>query len=84
MDAESLASMRKDYQRAELSRGSAAPDPLDQFRRWFDEAVATVPEANAMTLATVDEDGRPSSRPVLLKSFDANGLVWFSNYHSRK
>lgn len=84
MDAESLARMRKDYQRAELSRGSAAPDPLDQFRRWFDEAVATVPEANAMTLATVDEDGRPSSRPVLLKSFDANGLVWFSNYHSRK
>ncbi len=84
MDADTLARMRKDYQRAKLSRAHAAADPLEQFRRWFDEAVATVPEANAMTLATVDEQGRPSMRPVLLKSFDADGLVWFSNYHSRK
>ena len=84
MDADTLARMRKDYQRAKLSRAHAAADPLEQFRRWFDEAVATVPEANAMTLATVDEQGRPSTRPVLLKSFDADGLVWFSNYHSRK
>ena len=84
MDADTLARMRKDYQRAKLSRAHAAADPLEQFRRWFDEAVATVPEANAMTLATVEEDGRPSTRPVLLKSFDADGLVWFSNYHSRK
>lgn len=84
MDADTLARMRKDYQRAKLSCAHAAAEPLEQFRRWFDEAVATVPEANAMTLATVEEDGRPSTRPVLLKSFDADGLVWFSNYHSRK
>lgn len=84
MDADTLARMRKDYQRAKLSRAHAAAEPLEQFRRWFDEAVATVPEANAMTLATVEEDGRPSTRPVLLKNFDADGLVWFSNYHSRK
>lgn len=85
MDAASLAKMRKDYQRAELTRAAAADDPTEQFRRWFDEALAAaVPEPNAMTLATVDENGRPATRPVLIKSFDARGIVWFTNYHSRK
>jgi pyridoxamine 5'-phosphate oxidase len=80
-----LANLRKSYEKAELDENASAGDPLDQFRRWFDEAVsAQVPEPNAMTLATVGDDGRPSTRVVLVKSFDARGIVWFTNYESRK
>jgi len=80
-----LAQLRVDYKRAALSERDAAANPFDQFTRWFGEAVAAaVPEPNAMTLATVDAAGRPSARIVLLKSLDANGFVFHTNYDSRK
>lgn len=82
---QTLADLRKDYTRAELDEAHADADPLKLFERWLHEAVqAQVPEPNAMTLATVGEDGRPSTRVVLVKGFDARGIVWYTNYHSRK
>ena len=85
MSDRDIASLRKSYERAELDESSAEPDPLAQFRRWFDEALASqLPEPNAMTLATVGADGRPSTRIVLIKGFDAEGIVWYTNYDSRK
>ncbi|MBW8779146.1 MAG: pyridoxamine 5'-phosphate oxidase [Burkholderiales bacterium] len=80
-----LADERKSYERDALEEAGAAHDPLRQFQAWMDEAFAAkVPEPNAMTLATVGADGRPSTRIVLIKSFDARGIVWFTNYDSRK
>lgn len=80
-----LAQMRRSYEQAALDEGHVLPDPLAQFQKWFDEAVsAKVLEANAMTLATVGPGGRPSTRVVLLKGLDARGLVWYTNYQSRK
>ena len=71
-----IASLRKSYEKAELDETASDADPLRQFQRWFDEAVsAQVPEPNAMTLATVGENGRPSTRVVLIKGFDARGFV---------
>jgi pyridoxamine 5'-phosphate oxidase len=81
----SIADLRKDYSQASLSRSDVLDDPILQFGKWFDEALAAqVPEPNAMSLATVAADGRPSSRIVLIKGFDARGFVWFTNYASRK
>jgi len=81
----SLASLRKSYERAELSESASQADPLAQFGQWFDEARrGEVPEPNAMTLATVGSDLRPSTRVVLIKDFDARGIVWYTNYDSRK
>ena len=81
----SLAALRKSYERAELGESHSAADPLDQFERWLGEAVsAQVPEPNAMTLATVGSDLRPSTRIVLIKGYDARGIVWYTNYDSRK
>jgi pyridoxamine 5'-phosphate oxidase len=81
----SIASLRKEYSQAALSEHDVDPDPIKQFATWFEEALAAqVPEANAMSVATVAEDGRPSSRILLIKEFDALGFVWFSNYASRK
>jgi pyridoxamine 5'-phosphate oxidase len=80
-----LRDLRKTYERDALTDDRAAADPLVQFGRWMQEALdAGVPEPNAMTVATVGADGRPSSRVVLIKSFDAQGIVWYSNYESRK
>ena len=80
-----LQNMRKSYERDELGENEAADHPLRQFSSWMDEAVAArVPEPNAMTLATVGADGRPSTRIVLVKGFDERGLVWYTNYDSRK
>lgn len=77
--------MRKAYEHDELDEGSASSVPVAQFERWFGEAErAGVPEPNAMTLATVGADGRPSTRIVLLKSVDDAGLVFYTNYESRK
>jgi len=82
---EQLAALRKSYERAELDEARSEADPLRQFERWMNEAVeAQVPEPNAMTLATVGPDSRPSTRIVLIKGFDARGIVWFTNYQSRK
>ena len=84
-DHSNLSEQRKSYERDELEEGEAAPDPLRQFETWMGEAFAAkVPEPNAMTLATVGADGRPSTRIVLIKGFDARGIVWFTNYDSRK
>ncbi|RFB70661.1 MULTISPECIES: pyridoxamine 5'-phosphate oxidase [unclassified Herbaspirillum] len=81
----SIADLRKDYSRASLSENDVAADPVVQFSTWFDEALkAELPEPNAMSIATVGADGRPSSRIVLLKQVDADGFTWFTNYHSRK
>lgn len=81
----SIADLRKSYERAELDESSSDGDPLKQFETWLDQALAAqLPEPNAMTLATVGADGRPSSRVVLIKGFDARGIVWYSNYESRK
>ena len=83
--SKNLADERKSYERDALEESEAALDPLRQFQAWMDEAFAAkVPEPNAMTLATVGADGRPSTRIVLIKGYDARGLVWFTNYDSRK
>ncbi|MBS0309340.1 MAG: pyridoxamine 5'-phosphate oxidase [Proteobacteria bacterium] len=81
----SIASLRKDYSHASLSETDVNADPIKQFAKWFGEALkAEVPEANAMSVATVASNGRPSSRIVLIKEFDERGFVWFTNYDSRK
>ena len=80
-----IAHLRKSYERAELSEDASHANPLAQFSQWFDEArKSEVPEPNAMTLATVGHDLRPSTRVVLIKDFDERGIVWYSNYRSRK
>jgi pyridoxamine 5'-phosphate oxidase len=80
-----LADLRKSYERDALDESASEPDPLRQFERWMEQALAAdLPEPNAMTLATVGADGRPSTRVVLIKGFDARGIVWYTNYHSRK
>lgn len=87
MDKQSLdlAQMRQSYEQAALDETHVLPDPLAQFRKWFDEAMASrLLEPNAMTLATVGAQGRPSTRVVLLKGLDERGLVWYTNYESRK
>ena len=77
--------LRVDYKRAALSERDAASDPFELFTRWFDEAVAAaIPEPNAMTLATVDAAGRPAARIVLMKGIDTRGVVFHTNYDSRK
>ena len=69
----------------ELSEADVASDPFQQFARWFDEALAaSVTEPSAMTLATATKEGRPSARVVLLKGFDEQGFVFYTNYRSRK
>jgi pyridoxamine 5'-phosphate oxidase len=81
----SLADMRKSYQSAELLEDSAQNHPMRQFEQWLQEAIqAEVPEPNAMTLATVGSDMRPSTRVVLIKGCDERGVVWYTNYESRK
>jgi pyridoxamine 5'-phosphate oxidase len=80
-----IAALRKSYERAELDESASAADPLRQFESWLEQAIAAqLPEPNAMTLATVGADARPSTRIVLIKGVDARGLVWFTNYESRK
>lgn len=81
----SIADLRKSYERAELSESSSNANPLLQFDQWLQEAVnAEVPEPNAMTVATVGGDLRPSTRIVLIKGYDERGIVWYTNYDSRK
>jgi pyridoxamine 5'-phosphate oxidase len=80
-----IAHLREEYMRESLDETGVARDPLEQFTRWFDEAVkAEHPMLNAMTLATVCAEGRPSARIVLLKGVDNGGFVFFTNYKSRK
>lgn len=80
-----LAALRKSYERDALDENASEVDPLRQFEHWMRQAIdAQVPEPNAMTLATVGPEGRPSSRVVLVKGFDERGIVWYTNYDSRK
>lgn len=81
----SIADLRKDYSRASLSELEVLADPIAQFSIWLDEAIkADIPEPTAMGLSTVNADGKPSSRIMLLKQVDANGFALFTNYLSRK
>src|SRR5260370_35603750 len=80
-----LADLRKNYSLGSLDTSDVNPNPIRQFDTWFAQALdAQLPEPNTMTLATVDERGRPSARIVLIKGVDARGFVFFTNYHSRK
>lgn len=80
-----IAQLRKSYERAALDESASHADPLHQFQQWLNEAIdARVPEPNAMTLATVGADGRPSTRIVLIKGCDERGIAWYTNYDSRK
>lgn len=82
---QSPAELRRNYDRDVLLEGEAAPDPMAQFQLWFEAALAgEIYEPNAMTLATVSADGQPSARMVLLKGFDAEGFVFYTNRESRK
>lgn len=82
---QSIAELRKEYSKDALDLESVFKDPFQQFHEWFKEALkAEVPEANAMTLSTVDEAGNPNARIVLLKELDQKGFVFYSNYNSTK
>ncbi|MEM9541515.1 MAG: pyridoxamine 5'-phosphate oxidase [Cyanobacteria bacterium P01_E01_bin.42] len=81
----SVANLRQNYTRFGLEETEADRDPLQQFKTWFEEAIAAeIPEANAMTLATATPEGKPTARIVLLKGFDERGFVFYTNYNSRK
>lgn len=80
--------LRREYGKGALREEGVAPDPFEQFRRWFDDAVALESvdwfEPNAMTLATCGKDGVPAARVMLLKGFDDRGFVFYTNYASEK
>lgn len=81
----SLPDIRNEYRRASLSKKDLAASPFDQFRKWFEEALASgIEQANAMTLATGTRDGHISARIVLLKGIDDSGFYFYTNYESRK
>ncbi len=80
-----IADLRKSYERAELNETASHADPLQQFDQWLQEAIkAEIAEPNAMTVATVGSNLRPSTRVVLIKGYDERGIVWYTNYDSRK
>lgn len=85
MNEQDIQNLRQDYSAATLSEKEISPNPIKQFDKWFNEALAAnVPEPNAMTLATATHDGRPSARIVLLKGFNQDGFSFYTNYLSRK
>ena len=80
-----IAEIRKEYSRISLDISNVLTDPLKQFEKWFDESLqAGITEPNAMNLATVNEQGRPSSRVVLLKGIVNNRFLFYTNYQSKK
>ena len=80
-----LHDIREDYSKQELSKADCADMPLPQFEKWLNEAIhSAAKEPTAMSVATVDEAGRPNSRILLLKEVNDRGFVFFSNYQSRK
>ena len=82
---ESLEGLRNEYLSAPFSEKDVKKNPIEQFDLWFDEAVkAGLTEPNAMTLATATHDGKPSARVVLLKGFNKEGFIFYTNYLSRK
>jgi len=81
----SVATLRKDYTKQGLREIDLNPDPVEQFKKWFEQAIdAQLPEPNAMTIATATTDGKPAARMVLLKDFDDRGFVFYTNYESHK
>jgi pyridoxamine 5'-phosphate oxidase len=81
----SLADLRTDYQQSSLSETDVLSDPIEQFAVWFEQALkAEVKEPNVMGVSTVNQQGRPTSRILLIKEFDQRGFTWFTNYHSSK
>lgn len=81
----SIADLRKEYSRESLTEADTLPNPIDQFSKWFNEALtAKIPEANAMSVSTATAQGRPASRILLIKDFDQRGFTFFGNYESRK
>ena len=85
MGIDYISKLRQEYGSDHLKKSDMATNPLDQLSNWFDQALAaSLPEPNAMTLATVNEQGHPSIRVVLLKSITSEGLVFYTNYRSRK
>ncbi len=81
----SIAQIRKDYILRSFNESDAHPNAISQFTQWWEEAIASdIPEPNAMTLATSSSDGVPSARIVLLKGYDENGFIFFTNYESFK
>lgn len=81
----SLSDIRKEYQLQTLQENEVNDDPVEQFAKWWDDAIESkIDEVNAMTLSTVNEEGKPSARIVLLKGFDKNGFIFFTNYNSHK
>lgn len=81
----SVADLRREYTFQGLSETDAHPNPFEQFKIWFDQAlIAQLPEPNAMTIATATSDGKPSARMVLLKDYDERGFVFYTNYNSNK
>lgn len=82
---ENIQNLRQDYRAAQLSEDDVESNPILQFKKWFSDAInAQLYEPNVMTLATADSDGKPSARIVLLKDFDENGFVFYTNYESKK
>ena len=85
MKPEDIAQLRKDYTLHSLNEDDVAESPIAQFQRWWEDAEKSeILEMNAMTLATVGHDGMPEARTVLVKAFDENGFVFFTNYNSAK
>jgi len=85
MPTNNIADLRKSYERAALNETESLTDPRLQFEQWLQQAIdSEIPEPNAMTLATVSSDLRPSTRVVLIKGVDERGIVWYTNYNSRK
>ncbi|MDZ4698805.1 MAG: pyridoxamine 5'-phosphate oxidase [Rhodothermales bacterium] len=85
MNERTIADLREEYRRESITEGDVARNPIAQFRHWFQEALdAALPEPNAMVLSTVSPGGHPSARVLLLKGFEEEGFVFFTNYASRK
>ena len=81
----SIADIRKDYKQSRLLENDISPNPIVQFTSWWKEAIESdIDEVNALTLATANAQGKPSARTVLLKGYDENGFVFFTNYESHK
>lgn len=84
-DTQDLEAMRRSYERAQLNEDTADSNPFQQFANWFEDAQnAQLLEPNAMIVATVDADGYPDTRTVLLKGFSEQGFVFYTNYGSQK
>lgn len=85
IDNKEIAQLRRDYSLKVLSKKSVKKDPFDQFAVWMNEALnSSIIDPNAMTLATIGEEGKPSIRVVLLKEFDHSGFIFYTNYQSKK